>query len=44
MSKKEYNKQFQEGNTNMDYRTWKLFNNLYKNKEVMINYTKRESK
>ena len=43
MSKKEYNKQFKEGRTNMSYEQWKLINNLYKNKEVMVNYTKTEN-
>lgn len=31
MSKKKYNKQIKEGNTNMDYYHWKLWNKLLKN-------------
>ena len=30
MSKKKYNKQLKEGNTNMNYDTWKLWNRLIK--------------
>ena len=30
MSKRKYNKQLREGNTNMSYDIWKLMNRLYK--------------
>lgn len=34
MSKRKYNKQLREGNTNMSYEMWKLWNTLLRNNNI----------
>jgi len=42
MSKRKYNKQLREGNTNMDYDRWKLWNKLLKNIEYNTSWYKND--